>query len=161
MVMLQCRKCGGEVSSDERSKKCKNCGELFPFECAVCARHLRPPVPDFPVERYFTEDNEPLCSDHYQRQCPECNKWFRADENPGYFMCLDCTKKRDAAVRNTARSAPASDDYEEEDDEPAPRSKSGGGGCGASMLMALFIGSGLFYFAQKVVFAAVAQWPIP
>src|SRR5688572_29010834 len=95
MVMLRCRKCGSEVASDEKAKKCRNCNELFPFECAVCSKSIRPPIPDFPIERYFTEDNQPLCQDHYQRQCPECNRWFRADENPGFFLCADCTAQRE------------------------------------------------------------------
>jgi predicted RNA-binding Zn-ribbon protein involved in translation (DUF1610 family) len=152
MVMLQCRTCGAEVASDERSKKCKNCGELFPFECAVCSRHLRPPIPDFPIERYFTEDNKPLCSEHYQRQCPECNRWFRADENPGFFMCRECTANREAASAATAQTT-----YAEEEEETAPRAK---GGCGASMLIFILMGAGVCYLAQKVVLAAQMQLPM-
>ena len=147
MVMLQCRTCGAEVASDERTKKCKSCGELFPFECAVCNRHIRPPVPDFPVERFFDENNKPLCSEHYQRQCPECSRWFRADENPGYFLCSDCTAKRDADAGGTSS------------DDTASSAKKGG--CGASMLALLMMGMGVLYVAQKMVWAATnIAWPL-
>ena len=139
MVKLSCRKCGSEVASDEKAKKCKNCGELFPFECAVCSKSIRPPIPDFPIERYFTEDNKPLCQDHYQRQCPECSRWFRADENPGFFLCTQCTAKREA--ENAA------------DDEPEVAPKKAG--CGAGVLLAIFAFSGMLYVAAR---SALAAW---
>ncbi|MDF2441345.1 MAG: hypothetical protein JWN98_2329 [Abditibacteriota bacterium] len=140
MVMLSCRKCGSEVASDEKAKKCRNCGELFPFQCAVCSKHIRPPIPDFPVERYFTEDNRPLCQDHYQRQCPECNQWFRADENPGFFLCAQCAAKRGAQ----------SAEPEETEEARVPKKS----GCGAGVLMAIVGLSSLLYIASQAAFAA-------
>jgi len=138
--MLQCRQCGSEVASDAREKKCRDCGELFPFECAVCGKHLRPPIPDFPIERYFNEQNQPLCADHYQRQCPECSKWFRADENPGYFMCADCTRNPESALQADA----GSDDY----DEAPPKPKSG---LGCSVMMSLCVcGAGALFYGLRV-----------
>ncbi len=94
MAKLKCRSCGGDVDSDEKTRKCRHCNELFPFACAVCDKHLRPPIPAYPVERYYNEAGDTLCTDHYQRECPECKKWFRADENPGFFLCSDCTHLR-------------------------------------------------------------------
>lgn len=94
MVTLNCRQCGTEISSSTKQTKCAKCGTLFPFACAVCGKLLKPPIPDFPVERYFTDDKKPLCQEHYQRQCPECQRWFQADENPGYFLCRACTEGR-------------------------------------------------------------------
>lgn len=138
MVMLECRTCGKPVSSDERSKKCPSCGELLPFECAVCSRHLRPPIPNFPVEKYFTDDNKPLCTDHYQRQCPDCNEWFRADENPGFFICSRCSSKKMVGE----------DDGGE--DEAAPKAK---GGCGAGVLIFFISSTFLLYFVQHVALA--------
>lgn len=98
MVMLKCRNCGADVASDEKARKCRSCNALFPFACAVCERKMRPPLPDFPVERYFNDSCEPLCENHYQRQCPECQKWFQADENPGFYLCQSCTQRREAQV---------------------------------------------------------------
>jgi hypothetical protein len=87
MALLKCRNCGAEISSDARVTRCKGCGTLFPFDCNVCGRSLRPPFPVYSDERYLTGMDEPLCPDHFQRQCPSCKTWFQADENPGYFMC--------------------------------------------------------------------------
>ena len=94
MALLQCRDCGAEIDSDSRQTRCKQCGALFPFACVACGRSLRPPFPVYADERYLTPANEPLCSDHFQRQCPDCSKWFSADENPGFFRCLSCTEER-------------------------------------------------------------------
>src|SRR5579884_2537316 len=94
MALLNCRECGAEISSDARQTKCKQCGALFPFECAVCAQPLRPPFPVFQDEKYLTDDNRPLCEKHYERLCPSCHKWFRADENPGYYLCHSCSTQR-------------------------------------------------------------------
>lgn len=139
MVTVRCRSCGMEVDSDETRKKCPHCGELFPFECAVCGKHLRPPIPHFPVEKYFTEDNRPLCQDHYQRQCPECGKWFRADENPGYYMCAACSAKREAAVAETQA------EYDEADDETESPRRAGSPGCFA--ILSICLGSGFLFCA--------------
>ncbi len=102
MVMLKCRNCGADVASDEKARKCRSCNTLFPFACAICERKMRPPLPDFPIERYFNDAAEPLCEDHYQRQCPECSRWFQADENPGFYLCHDCTERREAQVAQVA-----------------------------------------------------------
>ena len=98
MALLKCRNCAAEISSDERVTRCKGCGALFPFECSVCARSLRPPFPVYSDERYLDGADHPLCSDHFQRQCPSCQSWFQADENSGYFMCKMCLEIREASV---------------------------------------------------------------
>ncbi len=102
IMMLKCRNCGADVASDEKARKCRSCNTLFPFSCAVCERKMRPPLPDFPVERYFNDEGEPLCEDHYQRQCPECSRWFQADENPGFYLCPECAERREAQVADGA-----------------------------------------------------------
>ena len=155
MVLLHCRECGTEIASDTRQTKCTKCGTLFPFACAVCHKLLRPPIPDFPIERYFTTDHQPLCEDHYQRQCPECQKWFQADENPGYYLCPECTAKRPPVPTTGATfSANGTDeDYvlarNDDDDEVDGSSRrrsgartaqadgeaTGGRGCGLGMLV--------------------------
>jgi hypothetical protein len=98
MALLKCRNCGAEISSDARVTRCKGCGTLFPFDCSVCGRSLRPPFPVYSDERYLSGTDEPLCPDHFQRQCPSCKTWFQADENTGYFMCKMCLEVREAAV---------------------------------------------------------------
>jgi hypothetical protein len=98
MALLKCRNCGAEISSDARVTRCKGCGTLFPFDCSVCGRSLRPPFPVYSDERYLSGTDEPLCPDHFQRQCPSCKTWFQADENPGYFMCKMCLEVREAAA---------------------------------------------------------------
>ena len=103
MAFVHCRECGHEIKAETKQTRCENCGTFFPFTCAVCDKFLRPPFAVMEDERYVTEDHQPLCQDHYQRQCPECKKWFQADENPGYFLCLDCTQSR--AQRKAAASA--------------------------------------------------------
>jgi hypothetical protein len=102
MALLKCRNCGAEISSDARVTRCKGCGTLFPFDCTVCGRSLRPPFPVYSDERYLTGTDEPLCPDHFQRQCPSCKTWFQADENPGYFMCKMCLEVREAATDSIA-----------------------------------------------------------
>lgn len=97
-MTLKCRNCGADVASDEKARKCRSCQTLFPFACAICERKMRPPLPDFPIERYFNDVCQPLCEDHYQRQCPECSKWFQADENPGFYLCPSCTQRREGQV---------------------------------------------------------------
>lgn len=92
MAMLKCRHCETEIDSNVRKTRCPNCGELFPFACAVCAAPLRPPFPVFDDERYLNDKGEPLCPEHFQRQCPKCESWFGAHENPGYFLCKSCMK---------------------------------------------------------------------
>ena len=162
MVLLHCRECGTEIPSDTRKTKCQQCGALFPFACAVCNKLLNPPIPDYPVERYFTADGKPLCEDHYQRQCPECQRWFQADDNPGFFLCRDCAAKRPTMTSSAGATGVSgdTDDYilashegdnapvakpasravrkkvDAADTEEAPRAKSG---CGAGMLCLLLL----------------------
>ncbi len=95
MAFVHCRECGHEIKANSKQTRCDKCGSFFPFTCAVCDKFLRPPFDVYEDERYVTADNQPLCQDHYQRQCPECRKWFQADENPGYFLCLACSKERE------------------------------------------------------------------
>jgi len=94
MAFVRCRECGHEIKADTKQTRCEQCGTFFPFTCAVCDKFLRPPFAAYDDERYVTEDNRPLCQDHYQRQCPQCKKWFQADQNPGYFLCPDCARAR-------------------------------------------------------------------
>ena len=97
MATLKCNSCGGSLSSNARRVQCPHCGELFPFVCARCDHKLRPPFSVFDDERYLTLDTptQPLCQEHYLRKCPDCDDWFSADENPGYFRCLSCTAIHD------------------------------------------------------------------
>lgn len=116
MAFVNCRECGHEIKADSKQTRCDKCGSFFPFTCAVCEKFLRPPFDVYEDERFVTADNQPLCHDHYQRQCPECKKWFQADENPGYFLCLSCSKIReergpvspvDSATRSSLTSGQA------------------------------------------------------
>lgn len=101
MATLNCNSCGGDISSNARRVQCPHCGELFPFVCAHCDNKLRPAFPVFDDERYLTLDAPPLplCDDHYLRKCPDCDEWFSANENPGYFRCLSCSKVHDKKQR--------------------------------------------------------------
>lgn len=94
MATLNCNSCGGNISSNARRVQCPHCGELFPFVCARCDHKLRPAFPVFDDERYLSLDTPPipLCDDHYLRKCPDCDEWFGADENPGYFRCASCAE---------------------------------------------------------------------
>ena len=94
MATLKCNSCGGNIASNARRVQCPHCGELFPFACAQCQRKLRPPFSVFDDERYLTHDTPPLplCDEHYLRQCPDCEQWFGANENPGYFRCVPCSE---------------------------------------------------------------------
>ncbi len=149
MVKLKCRSCGGEVDSNEKARKCRHCNELLPLECAVCAKHMRPPIPEFPIERYYNDEGEPLCADHYQRECPECGQWFRADENPGFFLCPNCTKRHQTEGATDTHSVDGNDDYDDDDadyeeaddDNEArqPRRKSAKSGCAGVSALA-FLG---------------------
>jgi Zn finger protein HypA/HybF involved in hydrogenase expression len=123
MAFVHCRECGHEIKADTKATRCDKCGSFFPFTCAVCDKYLRPPFDVYDDERYVNDDSKPLCQDHYQRQCPECHKWFQADENPGYFLCLNCAKTREERVvsatstststaRTTVRSGSRSADKE-------------------------------------------------
>lgn len=107
MALLKCRNCAAEISSDARVTRCKGCGTLFPFECDVCGRSLRPPFPVYSDERYLDGTDHPLCPDHFQRQCPSCKTWFQADENAGYFMCKMCLEVREASIASTPAMAAA------------------------------------------------------
>lgn len=95
MTILQCRHCGGAIDSDTRCTQCRQCGALFPFQCVVCQKKLRSPFPVFEDERYLTLDcqPQPLCEEHFLRKCPDCQTWFQADENQGYFRCAGCAEK--------------------------------------------------------------------
>lgn len=95
MATLHCRHCEASIDSDARRPQCRQCGALFPFQCEVCERKLRGPFSVFDDERYLTLDDEPkpLCADHFLRKCPDCQEWFQADENAGYFRCLSCAEK--------------------------------------------------------------------
>lgn len=101
MASIKCRECGRETDSNSRQTRCPGCGALFPFACAVCERPLRPPFPVYDDERYLTGEDEPLCQQHFQRQCPRCDNWFQADQNPGFFLCPACS------AENAAEPAPA------------------------------------------------------
>ncbi len=94
MATLNCKSCGGNISSNARRVQCPHCGDLFPFVCARCDQKLRPAFPVFDDERYLNLDTppQPLCDDHYLRKCPDCDNWFGADENPGYFRCAKCAE---------------------------------------------------------------------
>ncbi len=110
MAILQCRHCGSDIDSDARRTQCRECRALFPFECAVCAQQLRPPFPVFDDERHLTlgETSQPLCEAHFLRLCPDCEKWFGNDENPGFFRCLDCAAKlQNAPTQPEWSDAPA------------------------------------------------------
>ena len=100
MATLKCNSCGGNISSSARRVQCPHCGELFPFACSQCDRKLRPPFSVFEDERYLSLDTPPLplCDEHYLRQCPDCEKWFGADENPGYFRCVSCAQIHEAKL---------------------------------------------------------------
>jgi len=104
MAMLSCRHCGASINSDARLTQCKKCGALFPFVCKVCSKQLRPPFPVFEDERYLSLESEPLCGEHFLRKCPDCNEWFSADENPGFFRCRSCA---DIAAKKSRPVAPA------------------------------------------------------
>ena len=112
MATLKCNSCGGDIASGARRVQCPCCGELFPFACSRCGKKLRPPFSVFDDERTLTLDSppQPLCEAHYLRKCPDCNKWFGADENPGYFRCATCAQHHQnsapAPVAETTFSAP-------------------------------------------------------
>jgi hypothetical protein len=96
MATLHCQHCEARIDSDARHTQCRSCGALFPFQCEVCARKLRGPFSVFEDERYLTLDEgtpKPLCGDHFLRKCPDCDSWFQADENEGFFRCLSCSEK--------------------------------------------------------------------
>ncbi len=103
MALLKCRNCDEEINSDARVTRCKGCGTLFPLTCAVCERNLRPPFPVYSDERYLDGADNPLCPDHFERQCPSCKNWFQADENPGYFMCRTCLEVRESAASSVVQ----------------------------------------------------------
>ncbi len=68
MALLNCRECGQEIDSNTRQTRCRGCGALFPFACVVCERSLRPPFPVYSDERYLSDEDAPLCQQHFQRQ---------------------------------------------------------------------------------------------
>lgn len=142
MAMLSCRHCDAPINSDARLTQCKKCGSLFPFECHVCQRQLRPPFPVFDDERYLTLDNEPLCGDHFLRKCPDCSEWFRADENPGFFRCRKCA---DAAAAKPRRPVPIVEEVEEMDEMPVPAPVAVGMGMGSNTVV--LAGAGFAFLA--------------
>lgn len=155
MAILQCRKCGANINSDARSTQCKKCGALFPFACAVCDRQLRAPFPVYEDERFLTLDDEPLCSEHFLRKCPDCDAWFRADENPGFFRCPACAA---AAKQGPSFTAPLEEydqeEYEDDSEEaPVKRQDARGPNPNAVVLMgagAAFLALlGWFLFGPK------------
>lgn len=107
MAFVHCRECGHEIKADAKQSRCEKCGSFFPFTCAVCDKFLRPPFEVYEDERYVTADGQPLCQDHYQRQCPECKNWFQSDENPGYFLCLPCAQAREQRATSSNIAATA------------------------------------------------------
>ena len=116
MATLHCRSCGGDIDSNARRSQCRKCGALFPFQCEVCQCNLRTPFPIFEDERYLTLDEsapQPLCGEHFLRKCPDCDEWFQADENPGFFRCGACAEKAQAQDY-----APESEFEEEFEDAP-------------------------------------------
>lgn len=120
MAMLSCRHCEAPINSDARLTQCKKCGALFPFVCKSCNKQLRPPFPVFEDERYLTLEQEPLCGEHFLRKCPDCQTWFRADENPGFFRCRSCAESVAKRPRTYAPVAVEEDEEEEYADSPAP-----------------------------------------
>ena len=128
MALLHCRDCGAEINSDTRQTQCQECGALFPFACSVCGKSLRPPFPVYSDERYISASNEPLCTSHFERQCPECNKWFQADQNPGYFLCLACAHVRTGGVSSDTSqpymdtgATPSEESVTDETSPPTPQ----------------------------------------
>ena len=109
MALLKCRHCQTVIDSNARKTRCHGCGQLFPFACAICDAPLRPPFPVFDDERYLNADNVPLCADHFQRQCPQCEQWFSAHDNPGYFLCRSCMDAP-REIESEPAFAPASTD---------------------------------------------------
>lgn len=106
LAQLKCNSCGGEIASNARRVQCPHCAALFPFACAECGRNLRPPFSAFADERYLTlgDEPQPLCEEHYLRKCPDCQNWFGADQNPGYFRCPTCAElhEREAQLADEA-----------------------------------------------------------
>lgn len=121
MAMLSCRHCEAPINSDARLTQCKKCGALFPFVCKACNKQLRPPFPVFEDERYLTLEDDPLCGEHFLRKCPDCQSWFKADENPGFFRCRTCA---DAVAKKPRSYVPVQADEDDEEDyyedTPAP-----------------------------------------
>lgn len=156
MALLQCKECGTSIESGTRQTRCKNCGTLFPFACAVCDKPLRPPFSVFPDERFLTSDNKPLCEEHYQRQCPECSGWFRADENPGYFRCPSCNAAHAATVQSsghgtTVQAKAVNQDALEKEALDAVQSAAKSSGCGAMVLLLAGTGCGLIAVARHLL----------
>lgn len=128
MALLKCRDCGEEIRSEVRLTRCKGCGTLFPFSCAVCMRKLRPPFPVYPDERYLNGAERPLCPDHFQRQCPDCRTWFQADENSGFFKCKVCMEGETASETRPSSSPESTPVHFPQWDEelvPSPASRGG------------------------------------
>ena len=163
MALLKCRNCDEEISSDARVTRCKGCGTLFPLACAVCERNLRPPFPVYSDERYLDGADNPLCPDHFERQCPSCKTWFQADENPGYFMCRTCLEVREsAALAATTEVAtdygvPEQDevvDFPQWRDEPAAVGVVGASRDFISMLLLVIVG------ISMLVVMGVLAWQV-
>ena len=123
MATLKCKSCEGHISSSARRVQCPHCGELFPFVCARCNHRLRPAFAVFDDERYLTLDAppQPLCDEHYLRKCPDCDQWFGADENPGFFRCAHC-----AQIHEKQKAQQSVEFAPEFASEAAPTSPTGG-----------------------------------
>lgn len=124
MATLHCRHCQASIESDTRRTQCRECGALFPFVCAVCERNLRSPFPVFDDERFLTldkDDPKPLCDEHFLRKCPDCDEWFQADENPGYFRCASCAAKAPKMVVPEWDDAPSHRDSDHDHDHMEER----------------------------------------
>ncbi len=151
MAILQCRHCEANINSDTRTTQCKKCGALFPFACAVCDKQLRPPFPVFEDERHLSLENEPLCSEHFLRKCPDCDNWFRADENPGFFRCADCAAAAGKSPASQTLHVPSEvDETEDFDAPPSPavaRRATGGATGGPNPNALVLAGAGCAFLA--------------
>ena len=154
MATLKCNSCGGEIASNARRVQCPHCAALFPFACAECGRNLRPPFAESADERYLTEETppRPLCDEHYLRKCPDCEQWFGADENPGYFRCPTCAERRLSEPQ-------VEEEYEDEVAVAAPQTAQAvatpaavkaGGGCFGIIMLALVCGGGALVWAGRL-----------
>lgn len=165
MALLKCRNCDEEISSDARVTRCKGCGTLFPLTCAVCERNLRPPFPVYSDERYLDGADNPLCPDHFERQCPSCKSWFQADENPGYFMCRTCLELRESAaltaqsevaVETTAFDEAEVADFPQWHQEPAAVAVHGSTRDVVSLVLLAIVGVSMFVVIGVLAWQIVA-----
>lgn len=160
MAILHCRSCGGDISSDARRSPCRSCGALFPFQCAVCERNLRTPFPVLEDERYLSLDKTtplPLCADHFLRKCPDCDSWFNADDNPGFFRCGPCAEK--AQSLRPALEEEYEEEFESASHEPV-RIKTRRGSASPVAANARFNSNSLVLAAAGFAFVALMAWSL-